>query len=246
MRTADLLRHVGRGALDLAFPPVCAGCETAGAFLCERCLADLPPAAPPRCPHCWDIAPASMPCARCLAEPPAFDALRSPYAFAGPAREAVHRLKYGGLAAAGPAMAELMAQAWPGWDLPADIVVPAPLHPRRRRLRGYNQAAELARPLARSLGLPYAEDALRRVRGTPPLAAGRGREERRRALEGAFAPGAAASAVHRKRVLLVDDVATTGVTLSWAAEALRVAGATAVVAAVFARDGSPLPSPAVP
>lgn len=237
-----LLRRIGRGALDLAFPPVCAGCEAAGAFLCDRCVAAMPLALGPRCSRCWDASLSTL-CRRCQTEPPPFEALRAPHAFAGVAREAAHRLKYGGLAAAGPAMAERMAHAWPDWGLTADVVVAAPLHPRRRRVRGYNQADELARPLARALGLPYAGDVICRVRSTAPLAAGRTREQRRRELADAFAPGPRAVAVAGRRALLVDDVATTGATLSAAAEALRIAGASAIVAVVFARDDAPADAP---
>ncbi len=242
MTTIEFLRRAKSGVLNLAFPPVCAGCETAGTFLCDRCGAAMRPATEPRCSRCWDVTGGSSPvCLRCTVEPPSFDALRAPYTFAGSAREAVHRLKYGGLAAAGGALAERIAEAWPGWGLEAGVVVPTPLHPRRERTRGYNQAAELARPLARAIGLPYAAEAIRRVRGTRPLAARLDRVERRRELASAFAPGAEAELVRGRTALLVDDVATSGATLSSAAEALRAAGAVGVVAVAFARDDSSAP-----
>jgi predicted amidophosphoribosyltransferase len=109
-------------------------------------------------------------------------------------------------------------------------------------MRGYNQAIELARPLAQQLGLRYADGVIERVRATPALAAGRGRDERRRELAGAFV--ARSATLRGQRVLLVEDVATTGSTLSAGAEALLHAGASAVVAAVFARDGNRPPTSA--
>lgn len=231
--------HLRRGALDLVFPPVCAGCERIGTFLCEPCIAAMPPAAGPRCGRCWQSQPEGD-CGACRLAPPQFEALRAPFVLAGPAREAVHRLKYGGLAAAGDALAARLATAWRSWSLPADIVVPVPLHPRRERLRGYNQAARLARPFAGRIGLPYEERALRRVRSTPALAAGAlGRDARRLAVAGAFGAGVRADAVRGRTVALVDDVATTGATLSAAAEALLAAGATSVIAVVLARDAAP-------
>ncbi|MSQ61246.1 MAG: ComF family protein [Dehalococcoidia bacterium] len=139
-----------------------------------------------------------------------------------------------------------MAAAWRDWDVTIDIVVPTPLHPRRQRIRGYNQAAVLARPLASALGIPLAHDAIRRSRATPPLAAGEGRDARWQALDRAFAPGPGRTAIAGRRVLLIDDVATTGATLSAGAETLRAVGATGVIALVFARDGSAAPSPASP
>ena len=240
-----MLRTLGGAAIGLAFPAVCAGCGSVGdAFLCEGCTASLPRAEEPRCPRCWDALTTRELCHHCAEHPPGFAMLRSPFALEGVAQEAVHRLKYGGLAAAGPAMAERMAAAWRDWNISIDIVVPTPLHPRRQRIRGYNQAAVLARPLASTLGIPVAQDAIRRSRATPPLAAGQGRDARWQALDRAFVPGPGRTTVVGKRVLLIDDVATTGATLSAAAETLRAAGAEGVVALVFARDGSAAPSPA--
>jgi ComF family protein len=114
-----------------------------------------------------------------------------------------------------------------------DIVVPVPLHPRRLAARGYNQAALLARPIARELGLPLRTRALRRVLDTPAQAKLDG-AARRRNVENAFV---ASRCVAGRRVLLVDDIATTGATLQSCAHALRNAGATECEALVVARSG---------
>ena len=119
-------------------------------------------------------------------------------------------------------------------ELPVDLVVPVPLFGRRQRLRGYNQSALLARELARLDGLPLAVRALSRRRDTPPQARSVDAETRRRNVAGAFA--ADRRQVEGRRVLLVDDVMTTGATLDACAQALRQGGAASVWALTFARE----------
>jgi ComF family protein len=116
----------------------------------------------------------------------------------------------------------------------ADVIVPVPLSGWRRRTRGYNQSEALARALARELGLPLAPRALSRRKHAPPQARSATAEERRRNVEGAFA--ARAEPVAGRRVLLLDDVTTTGATLRACAAALKEAGARSVYAVAFARE----------
>jgi ComF family protein len=116
--------------------------------------------------------------------------------------------------------------------LPVDVVVPIPLHPKRERARGFNQAALLARELARSTGLPLRESALIRLRDTPPLANATGQQQRRTLVEGAFR---ATDELAAMTVLLVDDVCTTGATLESAASACLESGAADVFGLVLAR-----------
>jgi ComF family protein len=129
-------------------------------------------------------------------------------------------------------LAALMAQRYPVWSDPLDIVVPIPLHPERVRERGYNQAALLARHLCPQLNLELDEEALWRTRHTRPQV-GLDRVQRRQNVLGAFA--ADPPRVEGRRVLLVDDVCTSGATLASAAVALRDAGATGVRGFCFAR-----------
>ena len=129
-------------------------------------------------------------------------------------------------------LADLMVQAWPQWAMPATIVVPIPLHPERRRERGYNQSALLAHHLAAQLQLPMREKGLQRIRPTQVQARLKA-EERLSNVQGAFA--AVASPIIGQHVLLVDDVCTTGATLQAAADALLSAGALAVSAYCLAR-----------
>jgi ComF family protein len=147
------------------------------------------------------------------------------------ARRLAHELKYQGLTALAEPMAALML---PGVDAePVDLVAPVPLHPRRERARGYNQSAALAKQFAGLLGLPFEVRAARRIRDTAPLAKTMHRDERRAIVAGAFAGDAAR--VDGRRLLLIDDVVTTGATLDACASALLAAGARSVRCVTWAR-----------
>jgi len=152
------------------------------------------------------------------------------FEYGGPVADAIQRFKYDGRSELGAALGSLMADRANGWVGKVDAVVPVPLHWRRRRSRGYDQAALLARPVARSLGVPSLLRGLRRVRNTPrqvDLPHG----ERQRNIAGAFAPWRLRGA---GRVLLVDDVRTTGATLQAASGALKAGGVSEVHAFVLA------------
>jgi ComF family protein len=229
------LTRVGQAVLDVLFPARCVGCGTYGSFLCQSCQAELPRARPPRCPICWQPQRRSAPCGRCRQERPAFQGARSLYVYEGAAREAVRALKYSHLSALAQPMAQLMARYVEEEEgIEADLVVAVPLYVRRQRLRGYNQSALLARELSRLCGLPLAERGLARRRNTPPQARSVDAEARKRNVADAF--DADRRQVEGKRVLLIDDVMTTGATLDACARALRQAGAVSVWALTFARE----------
>jgi ComF family protein len=229
----SVARRLGQVALDLVFPPRCVACGLGGTFLCDACARSMPAAAAPRCPCCWRPGVAGR-CLLCQVEPPAFDGLRASFVYDATARELVHALKYQGVSALAPPMASFMAQTAQREALAADIVVPVPLSGMRQRTRGYNQAEALARELGRELGLPVRPSALRRRRHTPPQVRSRDAGERRRNVAGAFQ--GEGNEVAGRAVLLVDDVTTTGATLSACAGARRQAGAGAVWALAFARE----------
>jgi ComF family protein len=158
----------------------------------------------------------------------------APVAYAGPARDLVRALKFRGATAVADAMAAQMAANAPAELMaraaaPAPVLVPVPLHPRRLRRRGYNQARLLADALARRTGLDLADCLWRE--GSAATQVGRDRSERRLGPAGSIGPQGAVPG----HVLLVDDVATTGATLAACAAALRVAGSIEVAALVFAR-----------
>jgi ComF family protein len=229
------LTRVGRAVLEVFFPSRCVGCGAYGSFLCQSCQAELLPTRPPRCPICWQPQPQEVTCGRCREERPAFQGARSAYLYQGAAREAVRALKYSYLSALAQPMAQLMARyVLEKEPIEADLLVAVPLHGRRQRLRGYNQSALLARELSRLCGLPLAERGLARRRNTPPQARSADAEARKRSVSGAFV--ADRRWVEGRRVLLVDDVMTTGATLDACAQALRQAGAASVWALTFARE----------
>lgn len=213
-------------ALDLLFPRRCAGCGGGPWPFCPACLLRLEPLASPWCTRCGS--PSLLDVPRCLdCPPPAVTSARAPFRYEGPAREAVHRLKFSGWRDVGAALAGAIAACDGLAD--ADVVTWVPLARRRLAERGYDQARALAVSLARELGLPVV-GLLRRGVATGPQSQRRG-AERRTAMRGAFAPGRPAP----QRVLLVDDVLTTGATAAACAEALREAGAVEVHLAAAAR-----------
>ena len=216
-------------ALDLLFPPMCGVCGGGGSFLCDRCRRRLTSAAPPRCSRCWAISHRAV-CAECARSP--LDGARAPFVFDGAARTLVHQLKYESLHALAEPMAELLASFLLDQRLPVDVVAPVPLHFRRRLRRGFNQSELLARGISLRLGLELEVGSLRRRRNTPPQLQADDRTRREQNVRGAFRCDAG---LQGRRVLLVDDVLTTGATLRECAATLKAAGAECVYALAFCR-----------
>lgn len=211
----------------LLAPPVCLACDgpsRPGAVLCGGCRAALPWIGAGRCRRCGLPAP----CAPCPARDAAFDAAWSAVVFDGPARALVHALKFRGALAAADTMAAQIAANVPR-RLLRGTVLAVPADRRRRRRRGFDHGAELARHLAERTRLPLAGGLLRAPALPHQLGAGRAERLRRRAVT--FDVVAAAPDV----VVLVDDVHTTGATLDACALALRAAGARRIVALTYAR-----------
>ena len=226
-----LVDRASRIALDLLFPPRCALCGAPGTMLCATCVEELTPADGRRCDRCWMPVANSSLCRHCAQSPPAFASIRAPYVMDGGARRLAHELKYDAMIALAQPMAGLMSD---GVDADGvDLVMPVPLHRSRMRARGYNQAEELAKHMARLAGLPLERRAVRRVRATAPLVKTMHREERAEIMRGAFA--ADAHRVAGRRILLIDDVVTTGATLDACAQALRSSGAIEVRCLTWAR-----------
>ncbi len=226
-----LLARTSRIALDLLFPPQCAVCRAAGSVLCAYCIAVLRLAEGPRCERCWDDLKRGSLCRHCLDTPPAFESVRAAFAFDDTSRQLVHLLKYDGLTSLAEPMGRLMASQVVAGSV--DLIVPVPLHARRQRSRGYNQATLLARQIARETGLALDPKAARRVRATKPLAQSMDRDERRSIVEGVFE--SVSDGVEGRSILLVDDVVTTGATLQACSLALKQSGAASVRAVAFVR-----------
>ncbi len=162
---------------------------------------------------------------------PIYKSLRSWAAFEGPVRAALHRMKYRRDVGLGEALAAQMAPFVSGLQWPFEAIVPVPLGSKRLQERGYNQVAMLALPLARFLNVDYFPEALKRVRDTRSQV-GLTASERQENVRNAFN---ASSKARGRILLLVDDVSTTGATLSSAAEALYAGGAADVYAVTIAR-----------
>lgn len=187
----------------------------------------------PRCPACWGPVDQRGACRSCASElVPSLAGLRSPYLMDGGARQLVHALKYDGHSALAEPMGRLMAACLATWGINPDVIVPVPLHPSRRRHRGFNQAAVLGRSIAEASGIAMDASLLRRTRNTVAQVQTAGAEERRRNVAGAFA---IARPIAIRTALLVDDVCTTGATMRECAAALRASGVHRVYALTFAR-----------
>ncbi len=224
-RFASLLRH------HLALPGSCLLCaaDSGKELLCPACVGDLPPLPAQRCPRCGEATTHGEHCGACLQKPPAFSGVSALYRYDFPVDRLIHALKYGHQLALADWFGQRLASVLANHDFTA--VVPLPLHPQRLRERGFNQSAEIARTIAGQLQLPFARELLQRQRATAAQA-GLDRKARQRNVRGAFACHADCSG---QRILLVDDVLTSGATADEAARSLIQHGAREVHVAVVAR-----------
>jgi ComF family protein len=238
----EVATSLGRSAARLLFPPACAGCGVRVAepgTLCGSCWPKLRFLERPWCavlgtPFAYEMGEGAV-SPEAIANPPPFARARAAVAYSGVAREMVQGLKYNDRTDLAPWMAGWMARAGAELVADADVVVPVPLHWRRFLSRRFNQSAELARALAAASNLPFEPGALVRRKVTRQQVGLRA-SEREDNVRGAFAvPAEAKGLVRERRVLLVDDVYTTGATVAAATRALRRGGATAVDVLTFAR-----------
>jgi len=246
--TLVLAARLGRAALDLLLPPQCLTCDAPvgePGLLCAACFRDTGFVTAPMCACCGvpfgnaGQGGSDGLCPTCLARRPDFDTARAALRYDARARQIVLPFKHADRIEAASGLVPLMARAGAALLARADVLVPVPLHRRRLFSRRYNQAALLARGLSRAAGRPAVLDALVRHRATPPLGE-RGAAERAIAVEGAFvARVSRARALEGRRVLLIDDVMTSGATANACARALRAAGAAAVDVLVAARVPDP-------
>ena len=233
MQLASTLESALRHVTDLVFPQTCVHCNIEGRLLCDTCLHDAERIGSAACRSCGMQIEYDNLCGKCAASPPALTGLTGVFNFEGAIKDAVHALKYRDLRAIAPLLGAELAEAAHGRHKNIDVVVPVPLHRRRLRSRGYNQAELIARPVAARLGAPLSTNLLARVTDNPPQAQAKNEAARSAGVRNAFT---ASNEVDGKRVLLIDDVATTCSTLDACARALSRAGAKSVRAAVLARE----------
>jgi ComF family protein len=225
-------------------PRQCAGCQTTWLqkhqdFWCEACREELPWIESPICPRCGRPFPKSPSspdhlCGDCLQSAFLFDTARSATQHSGVVRRRIHQLKFGGQLHWVPPLADLLCQRFKGGEtVPAELVFPVPLHVKRLRQRGFNQAGLLAKAFGRRLGLPVHFNCLVRKCWTEPQTR-LNREERLRNVKDAFHVTDTGK-VRKRHVLIIDDVYTTGTTLNECAKTLKAAGASEVHALTVSR-----------
>jgi len=189
-------------ALDLLFPQWCVGCGKEGSFLCYSCCQSLPRILPPLCSRCGKPQPDGILCLGCVGWQTEIAGIRSPFRFDGVIRQAIHQLKYRNLRALVVPLARLLRDYLITNPVPGEVLVAVPLHQKRLRERGYNQSYLLARELGRLVAS--------------------GVKERRDNVVHAFT--CRNHQLRDKKVLLIDDVITSGATLDACASALKAAG----------------------
>jgi ComF family protein len=244
-RVADAARSACRAALDVALPPLCAACrepvETNG--LCPVCWSKLNFITRPYCerlgiPFQYDPGPGVL-SMEAIADPPAYNRARAAVRFDEISRALVHALKYGDRLDLAPTMGRWISHAGRELLAQADALVPVPLHWRRQWARRFNQSAMLAASVSAQSGVPVAAGALKRVKATAQQV-GLSRAERASNIQGAFkVPDSGRAAVAGRRLVLIDDVLTSGATVDGCARALNRAGAASVDVLVFARVADP-------
>jgi ComF family protein len=233
--------HATRLALDIALPTLCVACREPvdGVGVCAGCWSKLSFIAQPYCPRLgipfiYDPGPGLL-SMEAIANPPAYARARAAVRYDDVARTLVHALKYHDRTDLAPALGRWMARAGEELLAEADVLVPVPLHWRRGWSRRYNQSGALARVIEKQCGVAVASDVLRRIRPTAQQI-GLNRSQRASNVQGAFkATADRSAAIHGRRVVLIDDVLTSGATADACARALLRARAAQVDVLVFAR-----------
>ena len=229
-----VLDRLGKAVLDFVLPQSCLDCGRSGQILCRGCRERWRRVLPPYCQRCGLPSIDEKACPDCAKTDFAIDGIRSVFLFEGQARQAILKFKYENLRVLALPLAEALVNYIEGHDIPFDIVMPVPLHRRKLAERGYNQSALLAREMARWRGWTLAEHRLTRQQSTPAQATLASATARRQNVQYAFM--AAPGSMHGHRVLLIDDIATTGSTLDACASALQKAGALSVWGLTVARE----------
>ncbi len=252
-RAAGAFATLTKRGLDLLLPPQCLACRELvdrPGLLCARCFDGAQTITPPFCRSCGvplpsaasvsGLADLDLSCGQCLSAPPRFTRARSVFVYDDVARQMVHDLKYRDRLEGRESFGIWLARAGGDFASRADLIVPVPLHYFRLVHRRYNQAVVLAKALSRSTRRPLAVDALRRIRATKSQT-GLSADARASNMRGAFAVRKGwAARVKGAKIVLVDDVMTTGATVNACARVLKKAGAAEVTVLTLARVKEPM------
>lgn len=232
----NTFRGITQYILDLVFPPQCVLCKRSGHVLCTFCQETLPPLTGVRCQRCHMRITMDGTCKQCQHRPLALSGLRSFSDYHGPLRTCIHALKYHGNIRLAEPLGHLLAKTYVAYRMHADIIIPVPLHLERQQQRGYNQSALLARACATEVKVPQREDIVIRQRATPAQVS-LSMHQRQLNMRGAFrcTPAFTTGALRGRKILIVDDVCTTGATIEACATSLFAAGAYSVWGLVLAR-----------
>jgi ComF family protein len=228
------LTQIPKGLVDFFFPSRCLGCGRWGDLICEKCFLDLPRIVPPVCSKCGRPESSGGLCPGCWSTPPSIDGIRSVFRFEGVVRKAIHQLKYYDLKTISKDLAKILYDYITFNKLEYEVIVPVPLHKKRLRHRGYNQSLLIARELGKLTNNDVLTDVLVRVKEGVSQARTTGVQQRMKNVKDAFSYQGY-SAMNRK-VILIDDVCTSGATLESCAEALKSAGAETVWGLTIARE----------
>lgn len=223
------IKQSGQTLLDLISPPRCVNCEAANSWLCDACQNQIDIIKEPVCQICGTpLSGESSSCLQCSHHPlKSMNGIRVVAFFEdNPIRPAIHALKYRNHKAIADTLAQLLADAYQRYNIVADVIMPVPLHASRYKERGYNQSELLTRGLSYRLNIPLDTRTLVRTRKTKSQMK-LGAEERHQNVTGAFT--VRESRLKPRRILLIDDVCTTGSTLDACAAALKASGAAATV-----------------
>ena len=206
---------------------LCSGVSD-GDIVCSACAADLPRLQRPSCPRCAIPTPSGETCGHCLKKPPHFDAVQAAFAYDFPLDKLIQSFKYAHRLALGAYFGRQLSMLP---HIEADLIIPLPLHRERLRERGFNQAIELARPVCRAWHLPIDSTSCTRTRNTTAQAQLPWRQ-RIKNMRGAFH---CSTDLTGKRIILIDDVMTSGASLNECARTLKLHGALEVATLVVAR-----------
>jgi len=228
------LRDISSELIKFFFPARCIGCGKWGDFLCQRCVKKLPRISPPICLKCGKPETSGSYCAACWGTTTSIDGIRSVFHFEGVIRKAIHELKYYHLKAISACMTQFLYNFLQENPVPGDLIIPVPIHKNRIKQRGYNQSSLISAELGKLIGIPVVENCLVRARDTYPQVRSLNLDQRRKNVHNAFTCNS--GTYDGKKVILIDDVCTSGATLEACAVALKKGGFESVWGVTIARE----------